>query len=200
LSMALQLQQEQAVFALHYCARSLAHMAQMMVSDALGAAAFSAQVHLHADDAGAAFDISATLASCAPDTALYVCGPGGFIDVVISAARAAGWDDSRIHREYFGAAVVAHAADDDSFEVEAASSGRRYRIPAGKSIIEVLAGHGVDLPVSCEQGVCGTCITRVLAGTPEHRDLYFNDAEHAANDQMTPCCSRSRSALLVLDI
>jgi vanillate O-demethylase ferredoxin subunit len=197
LCMAQQLQQEQAPFALHYCARSLAHMA---FRDVLGTAAFAAGVHLHVDDAGQTFDIAATLASCAPDTALYVCGPGGFIDAVITAARAAGWDEQRIHREYFGAAVAAHAADDDSFEVEAASSGQRYRIPAGKSIIEVLAEHGVDLPVSCEQGVCGTCITRVLAGTPEHRDLYFNDAEHAANDQMTPCCSRSRSALLVLDI
>ena len=48
--------------------------------------------------------------------------------------------------------------------------------------------------------VCGTCITRVLQGTPDHRDLYFTDEEHARNDQFTPCCSRSKSALLVLDI
>jgi vanillate O-demethylase ferredoxin subunit len=53
---------------------------------------------------------------------------------------------------------------------------------------------------SCEQGVCVPCITRVLQGTPDHRDLYFTDEEHARNDQFTPCCSRSKSALLVLDI
>ena len=53
---------------------------------------------------------------------------------------------------------------------------------------------------SCEQGVCGTCITRVLEGEPDHRDLYFTDEEKAKNDQFTPCCSRSRSKVLVLDL
>jgi vanillate O-demethylase ferredoxin subunit len=48
--------------------------------------------------------------------------------------------------------------------------------------------------------VCGTCITRVLEGECDHRDLYFTDEEKAANDQFTPCCSRAKSALLVLDL
>jgi vanillate O-demethylase ferredoxin subunit len=56
------------------------------------------------------------------------------------------------------------------------------------------------VPVSCEQGVCGTCVTRILDGTPDHRDLYMTDAEHAKNDQFTPCCSRSCSPRLVLDL
>ncbi|SNS57829.1 2Fe-2S iron-sulfur cluster binding domain-containing protein, partial [Noviherbaspirillum humi] len=55
-------------------------------------------------------------------------------------------------------------------------------------------------PVSCEQGICGTCITRVLEGEPDHRDLYFTDEEKAANDQFTPCCSRAKGKLLVLDL
>ena len=59
---------------------------------------------------------------------------------------------------------------------------------------------GVEIMVSCEQGVCGTCITRVLGGVPDHRDLYFTDEEKAANDQFTPCCSRSKTPLLVLDL
>jgi hypothetical protein len=41
---------------------------------------------------------------------------------------------------------------------------------------------------------------RLLDGTPHHRDLFLNDEEHAANDCMTVCCSRSKSALLVLDL
>ncbi|MEX2320790.1 MAG: 2Fe-2S iron-sulfur cluster binding domain-containing protein [Saccharospirillum sp.] len=53
---------------------------------------------------------------------------------------------------------------------------------------------------SCEQGICGTCLTKVLEGTPEHRDRYLDDDEHAANDQMTVCCSRSKTPLLVLDL
>src|SRR3546814_3687786 len=57
----------------------------------------------------------------------------------------------------------------------------------------ILAANGVEIPVSCEQGICGTCVTRVLHGEPDHRDLFMTDEEHAANDQFTPCCSRARS-------
>jgi vanillate O-demethylase ferredoxin subunit len=55
-------------------------------------------------------------------------------------------------------------------------------------------------PVSCEQGICGTCVTRVLEGTPDHRDLYLTEDEHAKNDRFTPCCSRAKSQMLVLDL
>jgi vanillate O-demethylase ferredoxin subunit len=54
--------------------------------------------------------------------------------------------------------------------------------------------------MSCEQGVCGTCLTRVKAGMPDHRDQYLLPEEQAANDQFLPCCSRSKSARLVLDL
>ena len=40
----------------------------------------------------------------------------------------------------------------------------------------------------------------VLEGTPDHRDTYFTDAERVAGDQFTPCCSRSRTPVLVLDL
>ncbi|MNE94080.1 Phthalate 4,5-dioxygenase oxygenase reductase subunit [compost metagenome] len=62
---------------------------------------------------------------------------------------------------------------------------------------EVLAEHGVNIQVSCQQGVCGTCITRVLEGEPDHRDLVLMGDEV---DEFTPCCSRSRTPLLVLDL
>jgi vanillate O-demethylase ferredoxin subunit len=48
--------------------------------------------------------------------------------------------------------------------------------------------------------VCGTCLTRVLDGTPDHRDSYLLDGEKAANDQILLCCSRAKSAVLVLDL
>ncbi|WP_050463367.1 PDR/VanB family oxidoreductase [Herbaspirillum autotrophicum] len=187
-----------ADFDMHYCGRSLSSIA---FQAEIAASAYGDKVHFHADDGAAEqkLDIQRLLAANAVGTPLYVCGPGGFIDFVMQSARQAGWEDSQIHREYFGAAAVSNA-DAHAFEVQAASTGKRYRIPADKSVIEVLAEQGVEIPVSCEQGVCGTCITRVLEGVPDHRDMYFNDEEHARNDQFTPCCSRAKSALLVLDI
>ncbi|MDB5950132.1 MAG: oxidoreductase, partial [Massilia sp.] len=81
-----------------------------------------------------------------------------------------------------------------------AASGKVFTIPVGRTVVGVLAENGVDIPVSCEQGVCGTCLTRVLDGVPDHRDVYLTDEERAANDQFTPCCSRSKSAMLSLDL
>jgi vanillate monooxygenase ferredoxin subunit len=58
----------------------------------------------------------------------------------------------------------------------------------------------VEVMVSCEQGVCGTCLTRVLQGEIDHRDAYLTPDEQAKNDQFTPCCSRAKSPRLVLDL
>jgi vanillate O-demethylase ferredoxin subunit len=87
-----------------------------------------------------------------------------------------------------------------SFDVQIASSGKIIPVPADKSVVQALAEAGIEIITSCGEGVCGTCLTRVLAGTPEHWDSYLTPEEQAANNQFTPCCSRSESALLVLDL
>ena len=133
------------------------------------------------------------------DTLTYVCGPAGFMAAVVDAAQAQGWQPGQIHREYFAADPAAQG-EQRAFEVELARSGRRVQVPAERSVVEVLADMGVVLPVSCGQGLCGTCLTPVLDGEPEHRDLFLSAAEHAANDRFTPCCSRAKGERLVLDL
>jgi vanillate O-demethylase ferredoxin subunit len=128
-----------------------------------------------------------------------VCGPQGFIEHVLGSAQALGWPAARLHVEYFGAGA-ADTSGDAPFDVQLAASGKVVTVPAGRTVIKVLAEHGVDIPYSCEEGVCGTCLTRVLGGVPDHRDLYLTEEEQAANDQFTPCCSRARTPLLVLDL
>ena len=115
----------------------------------------------------------------------------------MGAARARGYPEERIHKEYFGAEVDTSG---DAFEVVLAKSGRTVPVTAGQSIVEALKGIGVRVDVSCEQGVCGTCLCDVLEGVPDHRDSYLTDEEHAGNDQMTLCCSRALTPQLVLDL
>ena len=86
------------------------------------------------------------------------------------------------------------------FEIELRKSGRVLKVPAEKSILDVLAENGVYVMTSCESGVCGTCVTAVLEGTPEHRDDYQTDAEKRANTHVTVCVSRSRTGRLILDL
>jgi vanillate O-demethylase ferredoxin subunit len=198
LSMAQALHRAGRDFEMHYCARSAPRMA---FRTEIAAAPFASQVQFHVDDGDAAqkFDVEAVLRGAAPDTHLYVCGPGGFMEHVLGAARRLGWPDERLHREYFAAGPVDTSAD-GAFDVQLGRSGKRFSVPADKTVLEVLLAQGVDIPSSCEAGVCGTCITRVLEGTPDHRDSYLTDDEHRANDQFTPCCSRSLTPVLVLDL
>jgi vanillate O-demethylase ferredoxin subunit len=81
-----------------------------------------------------------------------------------------------------------------------ASSGQIVKVTAEQTAAQALEAAGVFVPVSCEQGVCGTCLTRVIDGKPDHRDAFQTDDERAANDQFTPCCSRASSPRLVLDL
>jgi vanillate O-demethylase ferredoxin subunit len=198
LAMAEALASKGAAFEMHYCARSPERAA---FRERIEASSFAGQVRFHYDsgDAAQKLDLAALLPALAPDTHLYVCGPQGFIDHVLGAARAQGWPAAQLHVEYFSA-VAADPGGDRPFDVKLASSGRVVTVPAGKTVIEVLAGQGVEIPYSCEQGVCGTCLTRVLEGVPDHRDMYLLEEEQAANDQFTPCCSRAKTPVLVLDL
>ena len=88
----------------------------------------------------------------------------------------------------------------EAFEVVAHSTGERMPVGEQQTIAEVLADHGYHVELSCEQGICGSCITGVVSGVPDHRDEVQSEAEHQANTQINVCCSRSRSAELVLDL
>ena len=79
-------------------------------------------------------------------------------------------------------------------------SNRRVTVGAESTIVAALADAGVKITTSCEEGICGTCLCAVLAGVPDHRDVYLTDEEKAANDQMLLCCSRSKTPQLVLDL
>lgn len=198
LSMAEWLQAIAADFEMHYCTRSPGRTA---FYERIVAAPFNSKVWFHFDDGDAAqrFDIARRLATPEAGTHVYVCGPAGFINAVLSTARDRGWPEAQLHYEFFGS-EVASRRDDNSFEVQIASTGKLIVVPEKKTVAQALAEAGLTLPVSCEQGVCGTCVTRVLAGIPDHRDMYLTPEEHAANNQFTPCCSRSKSPRLVLDL
>ena len=198
LSMAQRLAAIEADFELHYCTRSADRTA---FREEIAASAYASRVHLHCDDGDATQKLDAAKLLAAPNagTHVYICGPTGFIDHVVATAAAQGWDKANVHLEYFGAAPQ-DTAGDGSFEVRIASSGKTYTVAKDQSVVQALLPHGIEILTSCEQGVCGTCITRVLEGECDHRDLYFTDAEKAANDQFTPCCSRAKSAVLVLDL
>lgn len=198
LCMAERLANTGAEFRLHYWARSRTHAAFV---ERIERAAFAdrAQFHFSEGPAEQRGDLDSLLAHPGAGTHLYVCGPTRFMDAALAAAQRAGWREENVHREYFSA-DLRHAADDGEFVVKLASSGKSYTVGKNTSALDVLAAHGIVLPRSCEQGVCGSCLTGVLDGMPDHRDRVLSAEERARNDRFTPCCSRAKSPVLVLDL
>ncbi len=187
-----------AEFELHYCARARGRMA---FRDLLRKSDFAERVHLHFDDGpdDQKLDIPSIARAHRPGRHLYVCGPAGFMDAVLEAA-ASTWPSGTMHKEHFTLDVEPPDRDDRAFRVRVASTGEELEVPADRSVVETLAEIGIEIPTSCEQGICGTCITGVLDGVPDHRDFVLTEEEHVANDQMTVCCSRALSDLIVLDL
>jgi vanillate monooxygenase ferredoxin subunit len=198
LAMAKKLSLQGASFEIHYCGRTESKMA---FRDEIARSGFGGRSRIYINDApkDAQFD-AAAVARNAPSTShLYVCGPAGFMDYVLGAAASADWSADRLHREHFSGVAV-DTTNDGGFEVKLVKSGKNISIPAGKSVLEMLLQAGVDVNFSCENGVCGTCLTRVVEGIPDHRDTYLTVNERAANDQFTPCCSRSKTLVLAIDL
>jgi ferredoxin-NADP reductase len=177
---------------LHYCARSQAHAAFYRELDALA----PQRVVAHFSEVPV-LDVDALLAAQAQGTHVYCCGPEGLMSAVKAATDRT--DPACAHFEWFAAPRIDHARD-RSFEVELERSGLVLSVPADRSILQVVREHGIDVPSACEEGVCGTCETRVLAGEPDHRDMLLTPAERAANRSMMICISRAISGRLVLDL
>ena len=196
LCMAERLSNTGADFELHVCARSLSDAA---FGDRIRRSVFSDRAHFHLSERGSRLNVRKLLSTQDRDAHIYVCGPTRLIDDVLATAAALGWPEEAVHREYFEAAVH-DTRDDAPFQVKIASTGLTVEVPKDASVVETLATHGIAIPTSCAEGVCGTCLTRVLEGEVLHRDMLLTAEERARNDQFTPCCSRAASRVLVLDL
>lgn len=193
LAMAAELQAAGRSWSLHYCARSRADAAFL---PRLADAAWADRVQLHFGDERRMVP-GEVLADLTPSTHVYVCGPQRLMDAVREAGLAAGLPPEQLHQECFSAEVATGGC---AFEVVTAKSGLTVPVAADQTIVEALAQVGIKVQVSCRQGICGSCLTNVLEGEPDHRDSYLTDDEKADGDQMLLCCSRAKSARLILDL
>ena len=192
LPMVAQAEQAGADWTLYYGGRRRGSMAFL---DEL--AAYGDRVVLRPEDEFGLLDL-ATILEPQPGTAVYSCGPEALLQAV--EQHSAAWPPGSLHVERFAAKPVDEGAEATTFEVVCQRSGITVIVPADRSILEVVQDAGVNALSSCLEGVCGTCETPVVEGTPDHRDSLLSDEEKAAGDYMMICVSRSNSARLVLDL
>ncbi|WP_306215516.1 PDR/VanB family oxidoreductase [Actinoplanes sp. RD1] len=143
--------------------------------------------------------MSELLGDLAPGALVYVCGPAALIEDARAALEARGLG-SQLRAEYFEAPALAAAEDPGTFLVRLERSGMELVVPADRSALEVVTGAGIDVLSDCEEGICGSCETKVLAGEVDHRDYVLTKQEKAENSCMMICVSRARGPRLTLDL
>lgn len=182
---------------LYYCARSRQRAAFYEELRTLGEAEKNVHFHLDDEQRGGLFEPVKALRGLSPAAHVYCCGPAALMNAV--AACAVAGDADRYHFEWFSARP-AELASEKSFSVTIHSSGRRITIPPDRTILSVLEDHGIGVPYSCREGLCGTCETGVISGIPEHRDGVLSQAQRSASKTMMICVSRAQSDEIELDL
>lgn len=179
-------------FELHYSARSKplgAYMAPLT-------AAHPDRVHCYFDDQGQQIELARLLSMQPIGTHLYVCGPKGMINWVLTTAESMGWPKQALHSEEFLAPGTGKP-----FTVELAASGKTITVGPTQSFLEAIEAAGVDAPYLCRGGACGQCETAVLRcdGTILHRDHWLTAEEMVGGKKIMPCVSRFEGKTLVID-
>lgn len=188
------LERDQRSFELHYCTPSAADVAfKRRLSDP--AISKSVKFH-HSRGAGNdRLDISKLVSQAKGGTHIYCCGPERMIESVLSATK--DWPTEFVHVERFGTSVKS-AHGDAAYKVKLARSGLLIDVLPGQSMLSAIREAGIEIDASCEAGVCLSCKTRCLEGSPIHRDLLMTPSDR--REFLTPCVSGSSTGTLVLDL
>lgn len=181
LSMAWSLWERGRPFTLLVCARD---RAARPLAAAIAATPLAPFVRWHDSATDGRIDLAALLASQAPGTHLYTCGPDTFMQAALDTARTLGWSPDRLHWEAFAPAKPSGPA------FTAILEGKTIPVAEGESLLDRLLAEGVAVAHSCRRGLCGQCVVTVRSGSVDHRDSILTPEDHKAG-RMTACCSRA---------
>ncbi len=163
--------------------------------------ALGGPVHTHfdSDHGGAPLAMAPIIASAPAGTHFYCCGPGPMLAAFETAT--AGLPDGFAHVEYFKAREQpASAAAPGAFTLTLAKSGKTIEVAANQTILEALLANGIEADYSCQDGVCGTCETKIVAGVADHRDSLLSKSERESNKTLMICVSRCAGDHLTIDL
>lgn len=195
MSMIPELEARGANYILHYCTRTPENTA--FLGD-LTSRIESKAVRVHHDngDPAQGLDIKALVSNYVPGMHLYFCGPAGFMMEIKKHLGA--WPPHAVHFEHFSAPETGADYENHPFKIIIRKTGEVLEVPATESIVDVLRARGYSIETDCREGFCGTCITRYVGGTPEHRDCVLSALER--QKYLMVCCARSESPSLTLDL
>ena len=149
------------------------------------------------------------------DYDFLMCGPPPFMQAIYNGLRSLNIADHRIYAEAFGPASLKRQIDKASaallppaatkpVAVAFTSSGKEARwTPDSGSLLDLAEARGLSPEFSCRGGSCGTCRTKVLAGSVTYAQQPAFETE---SDEALICCavpaqpSAEDDSVIVLDL
>ena len=194
-SMIQHLERDGGAWALHYAVTTPERAAFVAELTALERA-HPGRLHVYASSERERLDLADVVALAGSNTAVYCCGPDRIVSEFRSVSKHLG---TRARVEDFSVAELAtHSIDGLAVRLE--RSDVDLMVPQGTSILDAVLDQGVNVEYSCMSGTCGSCLTRVLSGVPDHQDYFLSDEEKELGDQMLICSSGAVVGPLVLDL
>ena len=143
-------------------------------------------------------DIAGEIAKLEAEGEFYVCGPIGMLEAAKQAWAASGRPKDRLRFETFVASGRWPAVP---FTLKVPRLGKEIHVPATQSMLDALEAEGVEMIFDCVRGECGLCALPILGviGVVDHRDVFFSEAEKAANIKLCTCVSRVYGSEITLD-
>ncbi|MEZ0543080.1 2Fe-2S iron-sulfur cluster-binding protein [Fibrella arboris] len=143
----------------------------------------------------------------------YLCGPDGLMDEVRSALNLLAVPSDKIHRESFQTATTAQAvgaviegetdSDDGSIQdVTVLYEGNEYKfvVEPHQTILEAALEQDIDLPYSCQAGMCTACLGKCVSGEVKlDEEDGLSESEIKAGYVLT-CVAHPASKNVVIEI
>ncbi len=142
---------------------------------------------------------------------VYVCGPDGMMAEARSAMSLLGIPADRVYKESFATAPVpagdviedpVSAGDEGSPEVTVLYEGSEYKFAVAphQTILEAALDLDIDLPYSCQAGMCTACLGKCTSGTVKlDEEDGLSDAELKAGFVLT-CVAHPVGRDVVIEI
>lgn len=130
----------------------------------------------------------------------YLCGPQALMEVIEGELEKAGI--SEVFKESFFAPVPTDekATGSGAVLIKLSGADHHLEVPSNKTILDAALDAGIDMPYSCQSGLCTACRGKCISGKVKmDSNEALSDEEIAAGYVLT-CQSHPASEGVVIDM
>lgn len=128
----------------------------------------------------------------------YLCGPTGYMQTVFDTLIDFDVPENQLHKESFysgepkSKSIEHEQTVDHEIEVKIILDGEEYdvHVPQDKTILEAALDKNIDMPFSCQSGLCTACRGKLIQGRVDMAEEDGLSEEEINNGYILNCMSK----------